>query len=106
MDDIDVTSSMGRDLPYMFHVVEAARCSASNGPSRSSESPAAVVPPTGRAVRIAVVLAGAPRAEPLKRLAAGCVARSFGVAARRLSAAPVGSASVPRLTSSRSSLEV
>ena len=96
MDDIDVTSSMGRDLPYVLQVGEAAKVLGFERTLALKRIASGGGAADRRAVRIPWSLR-VLRGEPLKRFAAGCVARSFGVAAGRLSTGPVGSASVPRL---------
>ena len=131
MDDIDVTSSMGRDLPCMFYVVEAAtmlrfeRNLAQKLGSRSGGPTSRRVVRIGRSSQLL-------HDELLKRFGDCCLTRSarvgdeaaphprptwtspvfvaalgagqaFGVAAIGLSAAPVRPASLLRLTSSVSS---
>ena len=76
MDDIDVTSSMGRDLPWMFNVVEATkvlgfeRNLAHTQVSRSGGAASRRGVRIGRSLQVL-------RDEPLKRFGAGCVPRSF-----------------------------
>ena len=76
MDDIDVTSSMGRDLPYVFNVVEAAKMLGFERNFAHTQVPEAAAWAAGAQLRIGWSLR-VLRDELLKRFGAGCVARSL-----------------------------
>ena len=113
MDDIDVTSSMGRNLPCMLDVVEATTMLGFERNLALKRSPTAAAGPAGLSsgsalVRRPLSSVGTSRATSLRTRTAPdwwrtWRRRPFGVAALGLSIAPVRPASWPRLTRSRSS---